>query len=275
MRKLIGCLLACVLCFSMPVNALANEVEDDVIIEPMGDAIYYDIPMSIAEESAEGETLLISSTDIEEMTAAELAEFLKENTPLSVEEVEQIVSYYQSEDYKNGVSPAYGIYDHPEWDITPRVVSTKKYIAYSTSWIGIDAYRSSVGMTKGKTEQKTITYTLGYSGTAEIKEYKSTLTASYTESTTTTVSESQTCPAWTTMNWRPYATYWLDEYYGKMKITTIIPSAGGVYENVWYEEFTGEDRRLITDTTEVWSAENADRDVNATTPTPPTGAPNA
>lgn len=274
MRRLFCGLFACMLCFSMSVNAQASEVKDEVIIEPMEDAIYYDVPVATSEEAVENESLLISSADIEKMTVGEFEEFLKGNTPLSKEEIEQIVSYYQSEDYKNGVAPAYGIYDHPEWEIEPKVISTQKYVAYATSWIGIDAYRSSVGMTKGKTEQKTITYTLGYSGDAKIKEYKNTLSASYTNSTTTTISESQTCPAWTTMNWRPYATYWLDEYYGKMKITTIIPSAGGVYENVWYEEFSGTDRRLITDTTEVWSRENTARDKNATTPTPPTGAPN-
>lgn len=75
------------------------------------------------------------------------------------------------------------------------------------------------------------------------------------------------------MNWRPYLLYWIDTYYGKMKITTIIPTGTGVYENVWYEDHTGTNKRKITDTTEVWSRVNSSHNVSATTPAPPTGAP--
>ena len=274
MKKVLSLILALVLVSSMSLTAFAAESEEsDTIHAPMEPTIYYDVPMPIAEEES-GETLLISADEIAEMSQDDFFAFLSENTPLNVDEITQIVAYYHSEDYKNGVAPAYGIYDHPEWYIEPYVKTSTKMVVYATSWIGIDAYRSSVGMTKGKTETKTIKFSLGYTGDKEIKNFNNKLTASFESSTTTTVSESQTCPAWTTMNWRPYALYWKDEYYGKMKITTIIPYTGGVYENVWYEEFTGTDKRLITDTTEVWSRVNSAHNVNATTPTPPTGAPN-
>lgn len=271
-KKLISFALSGIMVMGMSMTAFA--AEDGTITEILEGPIYYDIPQTVDESPESEETLIISSGDIENMSAEELAAFLSNQTPLYEDEISQIVAYYQSEDYQNDITPMYGIYDHPEWYIKPYVKSSTKRVTYSRSWIGIDAYRSSVGMTKGKTESKTIKFTLGYTGSKEIKEFDNKLSASFETSTTTTVSESQTCPAWTTMNWRPYATYWEDEYYGKMKITTIVPTATGVVQNIWYEEHTGTNKRLINDTTEVWSRVNSSHNINAVTPTPPTGKPN-
>lgn len=272
-RNLICLGLSAIMVMGLSVTVFAEEVKCEEA--EIGETVYYNMPKSVVEEEPEIKNkLLISTDDIVKMNEEELINTLKTQTPLDSEEISQIVQYYKSEDFKNGIEPTYGIYDHPEWQIKPYVKSTVKSVTYATSWIGIDAYRSSVGMSKGKTVTKEISGKLGFSGSTEIKKYKPSLTAEFTAKATTTVSESQTCPAWTTMNWRPYLLFWKDTYYGKMKITTIVPSGTGIYENVWYEEHTGTDKRKITSTTEVWSAQNKTHNVNATTPAPPTGAPN-
>lgn len=266
--------VACTVVMVMGISVTTFAEEADTITTTIGETYYFDSPQTISEEEPEVTNHLIFSVEeIEKMTEIEFSAALKAETPLDNTEIEQIVSYYHSDDFKQGISPAYGIYDHPVWQIQPYVKSTVKGVTYATSWIGIDAYRSSVGMSKGKTETKEISGKLGFSGSAEIRKFKGNLTAEFTAKASTTVSESQTCPAWTTMNWRPYLLYWIDTYYGKMKITTIIPTGTGVYENVWYEDHTGTDKRKITDTTEVWSRVNSSHNINATTPTPPTGAP--
>ena len=284
MKKLISFVLIITLCLSMsiPVVASDNEPqenkrysflpefnESDEQFTEMLDVIVYDSPIALEDEQA-GLTLLLSGDEIIAMSAEELTTALLEITPMSYMQASEL-----ADQMKNGSpSRGYGIYDFPEWYITPYVTSSVLWVTYSTSWIGIDAYRSSVGMTKGNTETKTINYTLGFSGSAEIKSFKPSLTFSYNTSYTTTISSSQTCPAWTTMNWRPYSTWYLDEYYGKMKITTIIPlPGGGVYQNVWYDDHTGTDRRIVTETTELWSRVNTAQNINAPTPQPPTTAP--
>lgn len=272
LKKLLCLTLSAIIVMGMSTTAFAEET--DTITTTIGETYYFDSPQILSEEEPEvNNHLLFSVDDIEKMSEAEFSAALSTETPLDSIEIEQIVSYYHSDDFKQGIAPTYGIYDHPEWQIEPYVKSTVKGVTYSTSWIGIDAYRSSVGMSKGKTETKEISGKLGFNGSAEIKKFKGNLTAEFTAKASTTVTENQTCPAWTTMNWRPYLLYWIDTYYGKMKITTIIPSSGGVYENVWYEDHTGTNRRKITDTTEVWSRVNTAHNVNATTPAPPTDAP--
>lgn len=161
-----------------------------------------------------------------------------------------------------------------EWNIQPYLRKTAKKVTYSTSWIGIDAYRSSVGMSKGRTETKEISEKLGFSGSAEIKKaFKASFSTEYIETASTTVSENQTCPAWTTMNWRPYLLFFEDYYYGKMKTTTTITTPYGVTKNVIYKDHIGINKRKITSSTEVWARENVKRNIKATTPMPPTDAP--
>ncbi|MFB2022669.1 hypothetical protein ACEVJL_14550 [Pseudoflavonifractor sp. P01025] len=145
-----------------------------------GPEITYDCPAPLSEEVPEGESLLISAEEIKTMSESELANALHEKAPqLTEEEISQIVSYYTSEDFEAGIAPVYGLYDHPEWYIKPYIKSTRRMVQYATQWIGIDAYRSSVGMTKGRSETKSITFSLGYTGSAEIKKVKNELKASF------------------------------------------------------------------------------------------------
>lgn len=273
MKKLLSTILSLTMLCSLAINAFASESTITEIWDP---TIYYENPnpMPYLSELGESERLIISIDEIEKLSISELEDLLREETPLTEEESSQIAAYYKSDDFANGISPIYGIYDHPEWYIKPYIKSSTRMVTYATTWIGIDAYRSSVGMSKGREETKQISFSLGYTGSAEIKDFSNELSASYSHTSSTTISESQQCPAWTTMNWRPYVLWDKQVYYGKMKITTIIPSIGGVYENVWYDDHEGENKKIVTETTEVWSRVNYAQDVNATTPIPSTGAPN-
>lgn len=272
LKRLASATLVAVMVMGMSITTFAKET--DTITTTIGDTYYFDSPQPLSAEEPEiHNSLLFSVDEIKKMTKDEFITALSTQASLTDTEIEQIVSYYHSKDFELGVAPTYGIYDHTEWQIKPYVKSSVKGVTYSTSWIGIDAYRSSVGMTKGKTETKEISGTLGFSGSSEIKKFKGTLKSEFTAKSSTTVSESQSCPAWTTMNWRPYLLYWIDTYYGKMKITTIIPTGTGVYKNVWYEDHTGTNKRKITSTTEVWSRKNTSHNLTAKTPAPPTGAP--
>lgn len=277
MKKLLLAVLTLTMAFSLSMVAFAEEGNNTVAecaTEVWGPEIIYDIPQPLSEETPEGERLLISAKEIASMSESEFVAALQEKAPqLTDDEISQIVKYYQSEDFENGIAPVYGLYDHPEWYIKPYIKKTTRMVTYATSWIGIDAYRSSVGMTKGRSETKSITFSLGYTGSKEIKSVKNELKASFNHTSSVTVSESQTCPGWTTMNWRPYTLYDEQIYYGKMKVTTIMPIVGGVYENVWYDELEGVNKQLVLDTHEVWSRENTTRNVNALTPQPPTGKP--
>ena len=189
---------------AMGLSATAFAKEADVVTVPMGDVYYYDSPQPFSMEETEiNEHLLFSVEDIAEMTEVEFAKALEENTPLDSKEIEQIVSYYNSDDFKQGIAPMYGIYDHPEWQITPYKKERQKWCAYATSWIGIDAYRSGVGITKGYTETKDVSTTLGYKGSKEIEKYIGSFSAETTTTYTTTVNESAFCEPWNTINWRP------------------------------------------------------------------------
>lgn len=280
MKRILSAILALTVVLSVSAVAFAANTIDNTPVEEgetafWGPEITYDCPAPLSAEDPEGESLLISAEDIKTMSESELVTALREKAPqLTEEEISQIVSYYTSENFNAGVAPMYGLYDHAEWYIKPYLKSSRRMVQYATSWIGIDAYRSAVGMTKGKSETKSITFSLGYTGSAEIKKVKNELKAGFNYTSSVTVTESQSCPAWTTMNWRPYTLFDEETYYGKMKITTIIPNPNGVYEKVWYDEHEGINKKLVLDTHEVWSRENKTKDVNAKTPQPPTGKPN-
>lgn len=218
-------------------------------------------------------TLLFSVDDIFSMTKNEFAEALRETTPLNDYEIDEVVNYYHSENYNQGIMPTYGIYDFPEWDEPPVITDSVTWVAYSTNWIGIDAYRSSVGMKKSKTESLTISFNIGFEGSAEIKKIDSKFELRHGVEHTITMSEEVECPAWTTVNWRPYAVYREDKYEGVMKVRTIAPTVLGVYEYVWYDPHEATNRVLITQTTETWSRYNENHSLTAATPLPPTTAP--
>lgn len=218
--------------------------------------------------------ILLTANQVKSMSKAQLISTLDNLTELDSNQIIALANTLKNGNSINAMtatSPTSG--QVKEWVIEPYIETRYKTATYTTSWIGIDAYRSSVGMTKGKSDEKTVSVTLGFEGAKEIKAVKSTFKASFTKSFKTVISESQSCPAWTTMNWRPYILSYEDHWYGKQKITSYIPMIGGaVSVQVEYKEYTAIDKSLITESTEVWSRVNSKKDVNAATPLPPQDA---
>lgn len=160
MKRILSAILALTVVLSVSAVAFAANTIDNTPVEEgetafWGPEITYDCPAPLSAEDPEGESLLISAEDIKTMSESELVTALREKAPqLTEEEISQIVSYYTSENFNAGVAPMYGLYDHAEWYIKPYLKSSRRMVQYATSWIGIDAYRSAVGMTKGKSENK-------------------------------------------------------------------------------------------------------------------------
>ncbi|SNS67507.1 hypothetical protein SAMN05446037_101673 [Anaerovirgula multivorans] len=271
-------LIAGVICFTMffmssfTTFANINTIDDNTVHEFYAD-IYINREPKVEMPKGIEKEILLTREETMAMTAEELSTAIKEKTELSDEDVSQLVDYYKNAD-ENERMPR-GLYDTYTWHKHPYLASSKRYVAYSKTWVGIDAYRSSVGMTKGSSETKSISYTLGFEGSGDIKKVKTTFKSSFTATNSYTVSESATCPAWTTMAWRPYTTYDLETWKGVMKRTTIIPLPNGeIYQSVGYEDREGTNKVEVNKTHEVWSRVNTSKNVNATSPSPPTSAPN-
>lgn len=165
------------------------------------------------------------------------------------------------------------LYPHTHyWDPAPYVVKTEEYVAYTTSWIGIDCYRSPVGGTKTTSESKSVSYTLGFSGDIEIlKEMGFSASRTYTH--TITISEGTSCPAWTVVYWRPYVRYY-KEYWRGWYVTEYWGVVNGSLQYITqYSVKTGTNNVLRYTSTEFKSYVNSAKDPLAPTPKPPTSAP--
>lgn len=166
---------ACTIIIVMGISVTTFAEEADTITTTIGETYYFDSPQVISEEEPEvTDHLLFSVEEIEKMTETEFSTILKAETPLDDIEIDQIVSYYHSDNFKQGIAPAYGVYDHPTWQIQPYVKSTVKGVTYATSWIGIDAYRSSVGMSKGKQKQRKFLESLVLVGVLKLENLRAT-----------------------------------------------------------------------------------------------------
>ncbi|WP_212937880.1 hypothetical protein [Paenibacillus antibioticophila] len=155
------------------------------------------------------------------------------------------------------------------WSKEAKLISSENRVTYKTSWITEDNYRSSVPITATYTKTSSVSKSIGFEGDAEIKA-KFGFTASATVSQSTTISQGADVPAWTVWGTRPYIKYKLEKYSGEYYYTIF---AGGSL-NTYYYNKTGENYILITKSNEYWSRTNTSKSTTATTPTPPTGAPN-
>ncbi len=257
-------------------------------INQLIDEVYFEQPQNVSPQSNTIDSFTVSIGTINSMSNEELIKKIQEFTSwdnstckkfidnIKYSKKTSISSDSSAEtDSSIASAPIYDIRRVTEWVTTPYVTKTEKWVTFSSSWIGIDAYRSAVGMSKGREEEKTVTTTLGYSGDSLIKTYLG-LTLEFSSSQTTTISENQTCPGWTTMNWRPYIAFYKDYYYGRQtsytKITDVATGKFTISDRT-YSDYNGQNNRLITKTTEVWSRVNATQDITALTPLPPTGPP--
>lgn len=269
--------------------AYASDVSNDSVISTLLDVKEYDEPISIKKNTQkESNSVIISGKEAKLLSDKELTNKLKEKTNLNQEEIEDMVIQIKSVNNTDILKEANSLnvtssdpiylatYHEYSWVVQPYISKTETWVNYATSWIGIDAYRSSVGLVKGTTEQKSVTKTFTFTGSLEIKKFKPSLSYTTTETQTTIITESATAPAWHTVNWRPYIAFYRDFYAGTQNDTLygVLAYTGDVvviYSN--NNAHSGTYDRYLVKTTELWSRENTSRNENASTPLPPSGPP--
>lgn len=128
-------------------------------------------------------------------------------------------------------------------------------------------------MKRGETVTKTISFSLGYTGSKEIKKVKKEFKSSFTYSYSTTISKELTCNPWTVVMWRPYSVWYSEKYSGTLCYTTIYVAGLEIHEATEYKTVTGTNKRLAYSADEAWSRVNSKHNVNAKTPIPYTTAP--
>ncbi|AIQ14430.1 hypothetical protein [Paenibacillus durus] len=199
----------------------------------------------------------------------------------SIKEIDSIVNNYKAaqsgkstNNNQKEVAPSFGEISPSYivgqgWSTDPHVTFSQDRVTYSMSWITEDNYRSSVPITATYTKTLKTSATLGFTGSNLIQS-KLGFSAAFNVEQTTTITQGANVPAWTVWGMRPYIKYNLEEWEG---IYYYIDSTGGIVQ-VIEGPVTGTNKKLITKSNEYWSRTNTTHDLNATTPTPSTGAPN-
>ncbi|MEK4509734.1 hypothetical protein [Paenibacillus sp. FSL K6-2524] len=155
------------------------------------------------------------------------------------------------------------------WSKEPKLTSSENRVTFNRDWVTEDNYRSAVAITVSYTKTLKISRDIGFEGAVEIKN-KFGFSASASVEQTSTISQGANVPAWTAWGYRPYIKYKLDQYSGEYYL--MIYAGGAI--NTYYYTKTGSNYSLITKSNEYWSRINTSQSLTATTPTPPTGAPN-
>lgn len=208
----------------------------------------------------------------------ELNEEILKISDLSKEEAYNLSKILKSNSSTNNLPNAVGdilISTTEDWYTKPYIAKTLRLVTYTTSWIGLDSYRSAVGITQTTSKEKSVNYTIGFSGSTKIKDYNASLSASIGQTHKTVVSQGTNCPGWYTMNWRPYVVYYNDYYAGVREVRKLYYSTSDLsyYVELDYVTVEGQNARDTITSTEVWSRENSSHNVNAVTPLPPSTAP--
>lgn len=220
------------------------------------------------------EVLLITEDLLDDSSRKELIGMIQNFTGWEKEKTEQYIDTLLVQPRQ--IQPRiYQMQQITEWYEGPTIIKTENCVSASSEWIGIDAYRSSVGMSKGAEESISVSVSLGFGGDQIIADTLD-LDARVTVTQVATVSATQVCPEWTTMNWRPYIVYKKD-YYTGIRTTYIktINLATGDYtiSDQTYRDVKGTDTQLLVKATEVWSRVNEAKDIYAATPLPPSDPP--
>lgn len=226
--------------------------------------------------------IILGEEELMSMSFDEIVEFIHNNTSFSTEEViymaNSIISQREAAirgvDIQSGFEPFSGPLTSMGWRVNPRITNTRRWAVFATSWIGIDAFRSSVGMSFTQSVNRSISYTVGFTGSAQIRNFNSSLTASRQSTHSITITHGTEVPAWTTSNWRPYITEYRDTWEGT-EMMGIVISIFPIWQVVFShdEVRTGTNHRLINETTEIWSRVNTNQLTHLPTPLPPTGPP--
>ncbi|WP_150273646.1 hypothetical protein [Paenibacillus tepidiphilus] len=156
-----------------------------------------------------------------------------------------------------------------DWTKGPYLDSQNYMVRYNTTWLSEDNYRSSVPITINYTKTQKVSLTINWTGSDEIKK-KFGFTVGGSAEQQTSISQGAAIPAWTVWGTRPYIHYRNDNYSGEYCLTIW---AGGALNNYYYTK-TGTNTIVISKANEYWSRVNESKNLNATTPTFPTTAPN-
>lgn len=188
--------------------------------------------------------------------------------------VDSYIKYFSNLKNNDFVAQDFRLYPHTHyWHLSPYISGHSHWIAYGTSFIGIDCYRSSVAGEKSTTEEKTISYKLGATGSFEIKSFLDIGGSwEYSEEAKTIVSQGTTCPAWTVVWWRPYSRYEKTDYTGVYN-TEYYDIWGNYHVESQAKYFAN--KVPVDELTEYQSKINTTHNPNASTPSPNTGCPNA
>lgn len=248
--------------------------EEIKIEETLLESITYYEPTVITDPISTKE--IISAKEARRMTPQQYKDKLIKETDLNNSQINALIDNEAKQMTNiNSVTPLMGnVYVTYSWEVEPRIIKSEKWVSYTDRWIGIDAYRSSVGMTKGTEESRTISFSLGYTGSTEILDFTHELKAEFSISNTCTVSASQQCPAWTTMNWRPYTVFYKETWEGvRLKKVYLMTPDGKTSVTTTSTVETGVNRRELVSTHELWSRVNSSRSLTIATPLPPSSAP--
>lgn len=173
--------------------------------------------------------------------------------------------------YKVVASTTKGILSTSYWHIAPYITSSINGITYSTSWVGYDNYRSSVATNCTYNKSITTKKNIGFTGDTKIKSSLG-FSWSYEISQTASVTTSTNIPAWTIWDTRPYITWTENQYLGAWTVESYNPLTGITTYSTSSKTGTNIVKRVSN--TEAWSATNTARNIKATSPLPPIGAPN-
>lgn len=280
MKKTIAIILTLSLALFLPANNsdAATKKQTDKLLE----TIIYEAPTSETMDE-----IVLSSTEANTLSTSEITALIKSRTHFDDTQVQRMLTSVQQAkkaaktsntvslmaDHTHSGIPFTSYYENL-WTTAPRLTRTEKWLSWN-SWIGVDAYRSAVGKSKGTEESISASTTIGFEGFEKILQFCS-FSWGQTKTSTSTISSAFTCPAWTTYNERPYIAYYKDYWEG-------IWSRGLYY--VWFDGCVtlqstdqpsikqGTNSRLFLSSEELWSRVNDTHNVNLATPMPPTGQP--
>lgn len=234
------------------------------------------------QQAIDSSSMIFDNDILYSMSYYEIIEYLKENTSFSNETIILAADAVINQRDSLGISSHYipitplsgWGHMHLRW-ITPpyRVGTPERWVRFSTSWIGIDNFRSSNTFTVGETVSSTISRVIGFTGEARIRTHGTLgLTASRTTSQTATLQRGATANPWTTVNWRPYIAFYIDNIRGVEEVFLVHPSTGMI-GGVDVVTVTGQYARVRVSTNEVWTRVNTNQLQNLPTPLPPTTQP--